>query len=618
MKISWSFFKNNFRLKKVEKWITIFFFCASLFVVLLIIQALILTWFNQFKILYLYYSIFISLILTTVFFYFIKKDIRLLPRLTIPVLLVISFISLIFIAFPHDTFGGRDEGLFSNLAVHLADSGSLNFPPYLANETKGIRARLPAYTSWLAIQKLFFGDEWLLRSNIILVGLGLSALYLTSTILGGKMTGLITIILYASSMPFLWFSRETMTENLSFFLFWALVLFSLVFIKTKRLSYLVFLFLNSWVFSLTRVEGIFIQIFLMISLEFTLLYKKLFKLRKILWITLIFISLIISSFYVIKTFSFESYFQESVTAVKVNFLDSFSNQFNSNLNQIKDEIKLNERLPSFFLLMLIKYNFILIFFAIIFVVINTFFKRKHNINKVYLLTIVLIIAPEFSKLLNPGVTIDQPWLYRRYVYALLPFGYMCFSLLCKQLTNRRLKNLLFILVILINLLLSKNILFLKNNWSLKDKLEKISSNISPKDFVIVRNSVLGHYSPSSFLTIQKKAYNVSETTFPSLRISPEEKTIDDKTYKRLFLLSAEKNETYPNFSLQTIDKVNLKYTQLEFNCQLHLLGENLQLYDVYNLSFLPYKAAREYCSKPINEIKNIEKQLFLYELIYEK
>lgn len=608
-------------LRKIEQSASVFCYSACFFVISLLSLSIILTLLNQFIFLYVVLSTILAFLLSGVFFFLIKKDSYLFPRLNILAIGIITGVLLIFVFFPHDTFGGRDESLFSNLAVHLAESGSLNFPPYLSNETEGIRARLPAYTVWLAIQKLFFGDEWLLRSNVILTGLGLSALYLTGTILGGKITGLLTIILYVSSMPFLWFSRETMTENLAFFLLWSLILFILTVLKTKKLLYLSAAFIAGWLFSLTRVEGFFIQISTLLAIVVVFTLEKLVSYKKLISILIVGCLLILTSFFVIKLFSFDSYFHESVTDAQANLLNSFSNQLNSNQNQIKEDIKFNERLPSFFLAMLGKYNFILIFFAIFFVVVNALFKKKHHVDKVYLLTILLIIAPEFIKLFNPGVTIDQPWLYRRYVYALLPFGYICFIFLLNLFKNKKLLVILSIVLFIINITLSNQLLFVKNNWLLINKLKEISKDISKKDFVIIESWTLEYYYPGSFLILQKGVRSAFASTINPKYFFPEKKLFNNVPYEKIFLLTTKEKSVYPliNQAIKNpISFIDVEYAQVIPSCQLNFLGLEEGLANPYAFDKLSLSSVLKYCSLPVNEIKNHKEKLYLYELIYNK
>lgn len=615
--------KINLVRNKAEEWVTIFFFNASVFTILVLIQALILMWFDQFKILYLTFSACISLILTVIFFYYIKKDIKLLPRLSIPVITIISLVFLIFVFFPHDTFGGRDEGLHANLAVYLTNHGSLRTPLHLNAYVPRVESwtgRVPAYTTWLAIQNIFFGQNWMLRSDVILVAFGLAFLYFVASFLGGKKVGLISLILYSSSFPFLWLGRETLSENLAFFLLWASIAFLFTFFKTKRNIYLVCLFVTSWLFSFTRVEGLFIQLLTLLVLISTILITKIASFRKTVFIALIYFVFIGSTFIIFPRISSTTFIGENVStssAVVIKSLSSFSTeQF---IEQNKD-IKLKDKFPIFFVQMLSKYNLFLFLASILLIIPIILIDKKMRVKKkIYFIGLLVIISPEFVKLINPTVSLDQPWLYRRYIYGLIPLGYLCSSILLNKITKR---GLLFIIVIasfIINISLSNKIITLKNNWSVTDAIEKIAHDVSPSDAIVIKSyTFLGNYVPLAYLTYQKEipTFLAEWMEVKNNNWFPKEKTFQGVPYKRLFLISDNESENYKDFKLLKIDSVEVEYKQLQWLCDLALLKKYLS-FNINNYSLLPYREVISYCSTPINEILEVNKKIFLYEMIYK-
>lgn len=613
----------NLVLKKIEEWATIFFFSAGVFVILLLIQALILMWFDQFKILYLSFCLLMSFILTIIFFYFIKKDAILLPRINISVLSIIFLVWSIFVLFPHDTFGGRDEGLYTNLAVYLTNHGSLKTPLHLNAYVPRVESwtgRVPAYTTWLAIQNIFFGQNWMLRSSVILITFGLVYLYIVASFLDGKKVGLITLILYTSCFPFLWLGRETLSENLAFFLLWSSIAFLFAFFKTKRNIYLACLFVTSWLFSFTRVEGLFIQILTLLVLISTVLVTKIASFKKTVFIALIYLIFIGSTFLIFPRISSTTSIRENVSTsstVITKSLSSFS--IKQTIEQNKD-IKLRDRFPIFFIRMLSKYNVFLFLFSILLVIpIIVIDKRMGLRNKIYYMGLLVIISPEFVKFINPAVSLDQPWLYRRYIYGLIPLGYLCSSILLKKITKR---NLLFIIVVvslITNIILSNKIITLKNNWSVTNAIEKIAKNVSVNDTIMVKSyTILGNYIPIAYLTYQKEIHTfLSEwMEVKNNNWFPKEKKFQGIPYQRLFFLSDNESESYKDFKLLEIDSVEVEYKQLQWLCDLALLKKYLS-FNINNYSLLPYREVIGYCSKTENEILEVKKKIFLYELIYD-
>jgi len=605
-------------IKQIEKWTTIISLCFGIFIIFLLTQALILTWLNQFKIFYLSFSILISFILTVIFFIFVKKGKKPLPHTNIFVLAIIFFVCVVFILFPHDTFGGRDEGLFANLAVYLTNHGDLNTPLYLnlnpadAGLWKG---RVPAYTTWLAIQNIFFGQNWMLRSNTILIALGLIYLNLISSVFSKKRGGLITIILYTSCLPFLWLARETLSENLAFFLLWFLVLFLILFFKTKRNIYLSGLFITSWLFSFTRIEGQFIQIPILLVLISTILITKTASIKKTFYIALIYILFIASTFLIYNNIANKKYLRANVSSVMSVVKTSLS----PILVKQNNNLRLNDRLPTFFMQMLAKYNLLFILSSIFLAIPLIFIDKKRGLkNKIYFIGLLIIISPEFIKLINPGISIDQPWVYRRYIYALIPFGYLCLSILLEKATKREFQFIIVSLLFIINIVFSNKIITLKNNWFLTKSIEAVTKNVSVNDFIIIKNyHILNYYYPLMYLSFQNEIRALPSDWVEINNWLPKEKTFEGVSYKRLFLLSDKESESYKNFELLKIDSIEVEYKQLQYICDLALLQKTIEP-KIDNYLFFPYQNVINYCSRTDNEVIKVKKQLFLYELIYEK
>jgi len=558
-----------------------------------------------------------------------QKDIQVLPTIFFPMILFTSIVLSVIIFFPHDTFGGRDESIFPNYAVYLANNHTLNLPSYLnnlpTNYAEGVRARLPAYTVWLAIQNIFFGNQWLLRSNAVLIMLGLFSFFLTASYLSNKKIALLCSILLGSTMPFLWFMRETMTENLSFFLLWFSILSLITYLKSKNALFLVATLFGTWVFSLTRIEGLFIQMTFLITLIFFTLRNNI---RNIIAIFVICIFFISSSLLIVRFFGFSSYFIKNIDGARSNLNQDIS-IFVSNTNPTKPlfktlswqhkEVFLYNKMPEFIAIMLNKYNYVVIFLSIcILITITSFSKQKYKYSKKLYLLILFIILPEFYKFVSPSVTLDQPWLYRRYLYALLPLGYLSFSILLWTFNKRLFTLIIFCLMFVINIIFSSNILFLKNNWILVDKLDYLLKNISKNDLVIIRSWTLGYYYPASYLIIQKgvRSSFVSEIK-PSI-LDVDKNIFNGIPYGKIFLLSTNKNEKYLDFVTSNTKSIDISYSQLEPLCQLYEIGLLEKYKNPYDFNLIPYNYAVSHCTETYNTIMKHNETLYLYELSKNK
>jgi len=567
--------------------------------------------------------VFTSLILTIIFFFFVKKDINTLPRLSIYVLIIILLVCLIGILYPHDTSGGRDEGLYSGVAVMLSKNNSFLRPSNLYGAPLFLNNRLmpmvvpmsgTAYIVWLATQNVFFSLQWLFRSNVILVSLGLCSLYLVSSLFTKKSISLVVVALFSSSLPFLWFMRETMSENLSLFLLWTSMIFFFVFFRTKQNVYLVGFILGMWLFSFTRLEGILIQLTTFLVFSSILLITKTFLLRRKLLTIFIYFVIIVSTLLASKSFARNSYLNTTIPIVEHVIKQSISKP---HIEPIRGERVLADKIPVFVIQMLAKYNLALILFSIFLITPLLFIdKKRTKESKIFIIGLLIIISPEYYKFINPSVTLEQPWMYRRYLYALLPMGYLCFSMLTYKLLGQKLWTILLGVFIIINIFLSSKIITLKNNWGVNEQMEKLTKSISSDDFVIVKNwTVLNDYFPMSFLTYHKEAGALVREMIINEEWLPQEHKYKGILYNKLFFLSDNEDETFKDFRLSKINSVEVNYKQLKQNCVLYLLNNELGL-NFRDYYYLPYSDVTSHCNKTDNEISELRKKIFLYEMDY--
>lgn len=621
-------------LNKIEKWLTILFISTSIFISVLLAEAIVLTLASQFKALFIYLALIPAFVASFFLLNSLKKDIGLLPKISLPVIFVVFLVSLILAFFPHNTFGGRDESLYSNYAIYLTETASLNLPSYLNNlpnsPTESIKTTPPGYTIYLATQKLFFGTQGLLRGNMIIIIFGFFSFFLVSSYIRGHRVGMAAVILFSSSMPFLWFARETMSENLSFFLLWSLILFLFIFLKTKRKLYIIGLFINAWIFALTRLEGFLIQFMVLIILVHILVRLKTLNLKTGYFVIFFYLLLIVSTIFISKI-TFSPFLKTVVPQVSYSIKRNLSPIFSRNKLSIKvassileenDKVNtLSKNYINFFNEMLAKYNFIIIIFSIFLVGVQFLIRtKKFDKSKRHFFLIFILLIPEYYKLISPNVTMDQPWLYRRYIYALLPFGYLCFSFFLTQLKNIRLLIFLLSILFIINMGFSSPILFLKNNWALIGNIEKITENISKNDLVIINTHErpLGYYSINAFFLLHKNVRILSNQELSTNKFVFENKTFNNISYENIFLLSTLTNneKNYPLFRIVKKNEIDINYVQLIPLCQLPELGSELGYFDIYNFDKYSYLSIKNYCSKTENEIVKNEKKLYLYELIY--
>jgi hypothetical protein len=377
-----------------------------------------------------------------------------------------------------------------------------------------------------------------------------------------------------------------------------------------------------WLFALCRLEGFFIQFSVILAHFYILFLGKTRNIKNYILVLLIYLIIISSNIFIIKSFSFSPYFENTVKIASTNINISLSSLVGKDksrtINTLDNEAKLSERIPFFMFNMLAKYNYVLVL-ASIFLVCSLIiiYKDKYlNLNRKYFFVILLILLPEFYKFINPGVSLFQPWLYRRYLYALLPFGYICLVTFTQSITNKKrcVSLILFSLFLVINLCLSYKIIFLRNNWMLVDKLNEITNGISSRDIVINDGSLLGNYNPGAFIVLNKEAGNIALSNLKFQDFVPEKKIFNGISYSKIFLLSTKNIERFQPFQIKKESTVEVEYTQLKPSCEIYLLGQDLHLLDIYSWSSFSYSDAVKYCSRPDYDINKYKVKVFLYEL----
>lgn len=594
--------QNNF-IRRLEELTTKIFLFGTSFILIFLGLTIILASFNYFKFIPVLCAFIISCIMSFLYLLYIKKDVRFFPRISLLVIFIVLLVSLVIIFYPHDNFGGTDNGVYINLAFHLAKNGSFNMPEYY--QGSWIEAALHsvvAYRTWLATQKILFGTAMAVRGNFLLIVLGLLSFFSVSSLISNKKTGFISVALFATSMPLLWFARVTLTENLAFLLLWTAIFYFIIYTRTGRFIYLIYLIITMSLLSLARPEGVFILLFMLFALIVFLIYKNIISKKKLIFIILVGILLILSLWFI----SFQSAYYSVLTSLWKGLKADITYIFYG-------KPFLLQRYPLFFLQMLIKYNLlltILFIFIILFQLINSFMRRRAG--NYYFIALVFIILPEFYKLIDPAVGFHQPWVYRRYLYALIPLGYLSVSLFLSRLKNKKISIIIFCLLISINLILSYPLIFVKNNWGIYDVLEKITNTVSSNDLIIIKDSyILGHYWPNNYFVFQKLIRTIYSSEVDYKQLLLKEKKYKGFSFNMIYYLSDSPNEYYKNYSLTYIRSFDFNFVQVKPSCELEYMGYELNYKDY---SLIPYSSALNYCKYPYNEIINFSKKLYIYRL----
>ncbi|HLC95077.1 MAG TPA: hypothetical protein VJH89_01190, partial [Patescibacteria group bacterium] len=228
-------------------------------------------------------------------------------------------------------------------------------------------------------------------------------------------------------------------------------------------------------------------------------------------------------------------------------------------------------------------------------------KEKHYI----LLIPVFIALPTFLYLFDPNISLDHPWMLRRYLFSLFPTflfsAVMGIALLLTQdknlpVANPHGKRLFFASIIILGLALlqypawSTGILFAENR-TLLNQVATLSQEFSDKDLVLVDRNVTSDgfamlTGPAQFLYGKNMVYFFNPTDIATLDTAPFARIYllvpegDQMRYVSVFGHRLVFNKTI------TFTQERFEYLSLEENAPLRL-PEKI-LYTTNNLLFQIY------------------------------
>ncbi|MDD3486849.1 MAG: hypothetical protein PHF35_00500 [Candidatus Moranbacteria bacterium] len=421
-------------------------------------------------------------------------------------LLLVIFISLLVslatcrFATPN-VFGGRDQGSIATAAIYLSENHqltvdlpvahdlfqkygpgkALNFPGFDYQKDGTLVSRFPVgYTSYLAAYYDLFGLKGLQYANLLPLFLFLVVFWLILDQFFDASVSFFGFLLAASFFPFLWFAKFSLTETYMLFLVWTGIYFMIrwqqqlgnLVSKSSLFFALAFFALSS----LVRIEGI-VFFFLALSYIFLLERKEIIKIsiniKKYLLISTIF--LLIIYFY-------------------LNFpdlLDSGKNLVKAFLPGSGKESAPSASLYGYIFRVFFNYNLLAYLILGLAGIFWLGFRYKKNWTKPEFLPI-FITWPLFFYLLSPMISLDDPWMLRRFVFAVFP-ALLIYSIwaLRKFFYHKIFLYLVLIILLAANMVVSRRFIDLSENQALLEQTKNISNRFSDNDLVLVDRLATG-------------------------------------------------------------------------------------------------------------------------------
>lgn len=559
----------------------------------------------------------------------------------IVIILILAF-SIANGLFYHETISGaRDDGYYSMNAVYLAKTGSIFLtedryhPPgvtFLGDNQYNLNF-LPSYYSYLAIFYAYFGFAGMLVcGNLIPFWLSSCLLYFISKQLAGKMAGIFTTVLFATSYVTLWFSRRTNNENLALFLVLLVTALLLSFLKTKKLSYYLFSTIPLTLLILTRPEAIIlVSSYLLASLflfGMNFIKKTRIKMNPISLVAVLSVCLIFSSLAIYSTIQYQNltkdkYVRSSISSLQREVLDVLGRTKGIVLKGIKEAGVESEAIKPrpvytdittfmtpYALDSLSRYFILQVLFIAI---ISLAWLRLDMI------IILLFLSPYFISLIYPSITADHPWMMRRYWIAVIPAAYILFNLFLftSKKISKKWRFLIVITVVIINLILSSPIISLAEQRGFLKQLRPVAELADQDTLIVLTGDIRGWNAPLYYYygvnNIDPYGNQSREIPFPKPYGQEFKNSL--KSFEKIYLISENESAIappLPDYLLTKKGELTLLLVKLTPGA-IELLQKSMEgsvtEYSVIK-SVLP--------SIPSKEVKESTIRVYIYQLDKEK
>jgi len=485
-----------------------------------------------------------------------------------PILLIL-IVFIIFLSYnvAPTVFSGRDQGSLSEAAIHLAQNHSLystsaasqeffkiygpglalNFPGFNYAHDGQLITHFPlGYISWLAVFYSIFGLNGLTVANGITSLLFLLCFFLVARIHLNSVFSFWTLALVASSFAFSWFFKFTLSENLALALFWFGLWEFLLFIRRRKRLYILSAFFSFVILAFTRVEALAI-----IPIAIIILWIK-YKNRGMAERSITKNWMVVPVVLAIVAY---------IISIKINwpfyivFIKGFINSFTAGAN-LPDGNYYSFPYPYFYLWKVLGIYAILHFIIISAISLIYFIK-----NKSYTLLIPFLLSfPVWIYLLSPSISMDHPWMLRRFLFAVFPIAILYSVMFLDRLFQKKVFAYIIILILLaINLFMTIPYLKITENKNLLSQVKEIGNNFSPNDLILVDREATGDgwammTGPLNFLYGKQAVYFINPADLDRM---------DRSRFSNVYFIIPDKNA---DFYASLMDRMTfLKEYRIETN-----------------------------------------------------
>ncbi|MEK9151305.1 MAG: hypothetical protein AAB547_01595 [Patescibacteria group bacterium] len=323
-------------------------------------------------------------------------------------------------------FSGRDQGAISEAAFRLAHDGqlafatpasdrffkiygegtALNFPGFAYTANGTLITQFPlGYTAWLGGFISLFGLSGPAVANAILLFLFFLTFYGLLRIFVHPYYAFAGLVLAATSFLPTWFAKVTLSENLAVFLFTFLIWNLTLFLRNGKFISYAGVLLSAGLFTFTRIEGFAFLALALIILAFSGQARHVWKTYP--WKGIV-IPVLTFIFFFLRDFFINLPYYKMIGKALLKFLDQLgTGSITGDIANAGGHFTLG---TVFFL-----YGLLILFLAGLFGIL-LLLKEKRWIA----LVPAMIALPTFIYLFDPNISLDHPWMLRRYLFSLFP------------------------------------------------------------------------------------------------------------------------------------------------------------------------------------------------------
>lgn len=409
-------------------------------------------------------------------------------------------------------FSGRDQGSIAEAALRLSEHGqlafstagseaffqiygsgtALNFPGFAYTTDGDLITQFPlGYTGFLASFVSLFGLSGITLGNTLLLFLSLFTLYQLFRLFVSPWYASAGLLVALTSFLPEWFAKFALTENLGLFLFLFLLYNVFLFLREGKFVSYAGILLSAGLFTFTRFEGFLFLPLVALVLFFSPYARNIWKTYPVKSLVL---PAAVYGFFLLRDFFLNVPYYKMIAKAFLKFVHGIgSDVVTTNASFLSGN---TFTLGSLFFL----YGFLILFVAGTFGYLVFAKKRERT-----LFLPLLIALPTLLYLFSPNITLDHPWMLRRFLFTLFPlflFGSVVgIALLFAKhhsypLERPRGKRAFFVSLLFAGLILlqlpawSRTISFSENR-DLLPQIEQFSKNFSERDLILVDRFATG-------------------------------------------------------------------------------------------------------------------------------